>query len=101
EPLLHNNVGGISGPALKPIALRSVYEISQAVSVPIIGTGGVSTGRDAAEMLIAGATLVGVGSAVYYRGVSAFQQIGKELVDFMEENKIDAVRDIGMKGVSK
>jgi dihydroorotate dehydrogenase (NAD+) catalytic subunit len=85
QPLLHNRVGGISGPALKPIALRCVYEIAQAVAVPIIGTGGVSTGRDAAEMLLAGATVVGIGSAVYYRGVSAMEQIGEELVTFMNE----------------
>ena len=84
RPLLSNRVGGISGPALKPIALRCVYEIAKIVSVPIIGTGGVSTGQDAAEMLMAGASAVGVGTAVYYRGVSAMQQIGQELVEFMD-----------------
>lgn len=83
RPLLYNRVGGISGPALKPIALRCVYEIAQAVSAPIIGTGGVSTGQDAAEMLMAGASVVGVGSAVYYRGVAALGEIGRELAEFM------------------
>ena len=91
QPLLSNRVGGLSGPALKPIALRCVYEIAKAVSVPIIGAGGVSTGQDAAEMLSAGATVVGVGSAVYYRGVSAMQEIGEELVDFMEQYDIPSV----------
>jgi len=84
KPVLANKVGGLSGPALKPIALRSVYEITKVVSVPIIGTGGVSTGRDAAEMLMAGATVVGVGSAVYYCGVSALAQINQELAEFMD-----------------
>jgi dihydroorotate dehydrogenase (NAD+) catalytic subunit len=91
RPILSNRVGGISGPALKPIALRCVYEIAQAVEVPIIGTGGVTTGQDAAEMLMAGATVVGVGSAVYYRGVSALGQIGKELAQFMATYGIPSV----------
>ena len=83
RPVLSNRVGGISGPALKPIALRCVYEIAQAVHVPIIGTGGVLTGRDAAEMIMAGATAVGVGSAVWYRGVAALGEIAAELAAFM------------------
>jgi dihydroorotate dehydrogenase (NAD+) catalytic subunit len=83
RPVLSNRVGGVSGPALKPIALRCVYEIAQSVSVPIIGTGGVITGRDAAEMLMVGATAVGVGSAVWYRGVAALGEIGQELATFM------------------
>ena len=85
RPVLSNRVGGISGPALKPIALRCVYEIAGAVDVPIIGTGGVTTGRDAAEMLMAGATAVGVGSAVWYRGVAALGEIAGELEAFMEQ----------------
>ena len=83
RPVLHNRTGGISGPALKPVALRCVYQIAQAVDVPIIGTGGVSSGRDAAEMLMAGATAVGVGSAVWYRGVDALGEIATELETFM------------------
>ena len=91
QPVLSNRMGGISGPALKPIALRCVYEIAQRVSVPIIGTGGVTTGRDAAEMLMAGATVVGVGSAVWYRGVDAFQQINAELAAFMAQQGVVSV----------
>jgi dihydroorotate dehydrogenase (NAD+) catalytic subunit len=91
RPILANRVGGISGPALKPIALRCVYEIAQAVSVPIIGTGGVSTGQDAAEMLMAGASVVGVGSAVYQRGVPALREIGQELADFMACHNIPSI----------
>jgi dihydroorotate dehydrogenase (NAD+) catalytic subunit len=91
RPVLSNRVGGISGPALKPIALRCVYEIAQAVSVPIIGTGGVSSGQDAAEMLMAGASVVGIGSAVYRRGVSVFEQIGAELSAFMKQHDLGSI----------
>lgn len=98
RPVLSNRVGGISGPALKPVALRCVYEIARAVPVPIIGTGGVSTGQDAAEMLLAGASLVGVGSAVYYRGVAALEQIGQELAGFMERYGLDHIESLRQKG---
>jgi len=94
RPVLSNRVGGISGPALKPIALRCVHEISRAVSVPIIGTGGVLTGRDAAEMLMAGATAVGVGSAVWYRGVAALGEIGSELATFMEAERYSTLEEM-------
>lgn len=84
KPVLYNRSGGLSGPALKPIALRCVYEIARTVSLPIIGTGGVSTGTDAAEMLLAGARLVGIGSAVWQDGPAAFARIGAELRTFMQ-----------------
>ncbi len=94
QPVLTNRVGGISGPALKPIALRCVYEIASVVSVPIIGTGGVSTGQDAAEMLMAGATVVGVGSAVYYRGAAALRQINEELKAFMDAGGFPTIESL-------
>ncbi len=84
KPVLFNRMGGISGAAIKPIALRCVAEIRQAVDVPIIGTGGVATGKDAAEMLMAGATVVGIGSAVWFRGPEVFDLINTELRAFME-----------------
>jgi dihydroorotate dehydrogenase (NAD+) catalytic subunit len=94
RPVLSNRVGGVSGPALKPIALHCVYEIAGVVSVPIIGTGGISTGRDAAEMLMAGASLVGVGSAVYHRGVAVFDQIGAELAAFMVRQQVSSIDEL-------
>lgn len=100
RPVLSNKVGGVSGQALKPIALRAVFEIAQAVDVPIIGTGGVTTGQDAAEMLMAGATVVGVGSAVWYRGVDAFGQINAELAAFMAQHgylSVAALRRVSIK----
>jgi dihydroorotate dehydrogenase (NAD+) catalytic subunit len=98
RPVLSNRVGGISGPALKPIALRCVYEIAKAVRAPIIGTGGVTTGRDAAEMLMAGATAVGVGSAVWYRGVAALGEIGAELEAFMKKENYSTLEE--MRGIA-
>ena len=94
RPVLSNKMGGISGPALKPIALRCVAEIARAVSVPIIGTGGVTSGIDAAEMLMAGATAVGVGTAVWYRGVEALGQINAELTAFMQKQGYQTLADM-------
>ena len=94
RPVLSNRMGGLSGPALKPIALRCVYLIARAVDVPIIGTGGVTTGRDAAEMLMAGATAVGVGSAVRYRGVEALGEIAAELAAFMAQQDYNTLADL-------
>jgi dihydroorotate dehydrogenase (NAD+) catalytic subunit len=86
KPVLSNHTGGLSGAPIKPIALRCVYEIARAVPVPIIGTGGVSSGIDAAEMLMAGAALVGIGSAVVNDGPSVFGRISTELATFMSDN---------------
>lgn len=93
-PVLKNRTGGLSGPALKPIALKCVAEIASRVSLPIIGTGGVSTGQDAAEMLMVGATLVGVGSAVWRCGPSVFAQIGKQLSEFMVAQGYEHLTDL-------
>lgn len=78
-PVLAFKKGGLSGPMIKPIAIRCVYDIYTAVSIPIIGLGGVTTGKDAVEMIMAGASLVGIGSAVHYRGMGVFQEVNNEL----------------------
>ena len=93
-PVLANQVGGLSGPSLKPIAVRCIYEIAGAVDVPIIGTGGVSTGADALELLSAGATAIGVGSAVYSGGVDIFKEITDEMIAWLLEQDmtLDEVR---------
>jgi len=78
-PVLAFKKGGLSGPMIKPIAVRCVYDIFQAVSIPIIGLGGISTGEDAVEILMAGASLVGMGTAVRYLGITVFNQVNKEL----------------------
>lgn len=96
--VLSNKFGGISGSALKPIALRCVAEIARAVQVPIIGTGGVITGRDAAEMIMAGATVVGIGSAAWYRGPEVFTDIVNELAIFMQAAGYSSIEE--MRGVA-
>ncbi len=86
KPVLANKVGGISGPAVRPIAVRCVWEISRAVEIPVIGTGGILTGRDAVEMFMAGASAVGIGSALHYRGNESFKLICSEIEGFMKKN---------------
>jgi len=101
QPVLTNRTGGISGPALKPIALRCVAEIAKTVDVPIIGTGGVITGMDAIEMILAGAKAVGVGSAYWYRGPEAFRLIIEEMKAFMIDHDIQSLEDIRGKAVRR
>ena len=87
QPILANRSGGLSGPALKPIALKCVYDIRRACpDIPIIGTGGVTTGTDAIEMLMAGATTVGVGSAIHYRGPNAITEIVNEMQNWLADH---------------
>ncbi|MFC1711226.1 dihydroorotate dehydrogenase [Patescibacteria group bacterium] len=94
KPILANKIGGISGPAVKPIALRCIYQIYQAVKIPIIGMGGINTGKDALEMIMAGATGVGIGSGIYYRGTSVFKKVLTEIKEYMVKNKIKSLKEI-------
>lgn len=94
QPILDFKVGGISGPALRPIAVRCVYDLYKAIKIPIIGTGGVTTFRDAIEMMMAGATAVGIGSAVYYEGIDVFSKVCIGMKNFLTENGYSKVTDI-------
>ncbi len=94
RPILANREGGISGPAIRPIAVRCVYECYRAVSIPILGIGGVMTGEDAAELIMAGATAVGVGSATHRRGPEAPGLIARELAAFMAEEGYASVAEM-------
>ena len=89
---LPRKTGGLSGPAIKPIAVRMVYEASRAVRIPVIGMGGIMTGEDAAEMLMAGATAVALGTAGFAR-LTAATDVLDELIGFMKENGIDDVNE--------
>lgn len=91
RPALANKVGGVSGPAILPIAVRAVYEIRKAVDLPIIGTGGVSSAEDALQLIMAGADAVGVGSAVYAGGVEVFGEINRGLAAFLRERGFDSL----------
>ena len=93
-PVLANRTGGISGPALKPLALRCVYEITAAVRIPVIGTGGVTSGLDAIEMLSVGAAAVGVGTAVAAAGDGAFARIADELGGWMLARGVERLADL-------
>ncbi|MFN9461368.1 MAG: dihydroorotate dehydrogenase [Acidobacteriota bacterium] len=93
RPRIGNGYGGLSGPAIKPIALRLVYEAARAVRIPVLGLGGVATGIDAAEFLIAGAAAVQVGTATFW-DPSAPLRIARELDRFLREEKIDRVSDL-------
>ncbi|MCK5052411.1 MAG: dihydroorotate dehydrogenase [Candidatus Cloacimonetes bacterium] len=86
KPVLFNKFGGLSGSCIKPIALKLIYQTYSAVNIPIIGMGGVTYGEDAIEMLMAGAAVIGVGTAVHYRGIEVFNKINEEIFEFMEEN---------------
>ena len=93
RPILRNNVGGLSGPAILPIAVRMIWQTANAVSIPIIGMGGVSTGEDAIELMMAGASAVQVGAAIFTDPYAPIK-IVDEMNTFLDENKIASVKDI-------
>jgi dihydroorotate dehydrogenase (NAD+) catalytic subunit len=93
KPRIGAGFGGLSGPAIKPIALRLVYEAARAVKIPVIGLGGIASGEDAAEFLIAGATAVEVGTASFW-DPQAGPRIAQELDAFLIEQRIDKVTDL-------
>jgi len=99
-PVLSNKIGGYSGPGIKPVGIRTVYEISSSVKIPVIGCGGIMNGEDAVEYMMAGASAVQIGSGVYYRGVDVFRKICIEIEKWMKKNnykKIDEIVGIGLK----
>ncbi len=92
KPILKNKFGGLSGPAVKPVALRCVFEVYESVDVPIIGVGGIRDYRDVLEFIYAGASTVQIGTAIMYEGLDIFKDISNRLTKFMNEmgyNSID------------
>lgn len=93
RPMLARVVGGFSGPAVKPVALRMVWQCSKAVSVPILGMGGVTTGTDAVEFMLAGATAVAVGTANFMNPQATVDVIDG-IIDYCEEQGVNDVNDL-------
>lgn len=90
---LANKTGGMSGPAVKPIAVRMVYQVTNAVSLPIIGMGGIATAEDALEFIMAGATAVSVGTANFF-DPCATEEVVKGMEEFLEKNKINDINEL-------
>lgn len=93
KPILANVKGGFSGPAVKPVAVRMVYEVTRKVKIPVIGMGGITTGDDAIEFMIAGANAVAVGTANFMNPY-ACPDIKKGMISYMEKHNIDDINKI-------
>ncbi|MBQ2823553.1 MAG: dihydroorotate dehydrogenase [Oscillospiraceae bacterium] len=93
RPILHNNVGGLSGPAIFPVAVRMVWQVANAVNIPVCGMGGISTWEDVVEMMMAGASTVQIGAALFQNPMAPVEII-EGLNRYVEENHLDNLQDI-------
>jgi dihydroorotate dehydrogenase (NAD+) catalytic subunit len=93
-PILANNTGGLSGPAVKPIALRNVYSAYERVEVPIIGCGGISNWQDAVEFLLAGASAVQIGTAISTTGPAVFEKVTHGISKYLKRKGLRSVNEI-------
>lgn len=94
NPVLSNRFGGMSGPAIKPVALRCVYQVHQAVKLPIMGVGGIMNYQDVVEFLYAGANCVQIGTAIMYHGLDVFREITSDLEKFMTRKGYQKVEEM-------
>jgi dihydroorotate dehydrogenase (NAD+) catalytic subunit len=94
RPLLANKIGGLSGRAIKPIAIRCVYEICREVDVPVIGCGGISDWRDAVEFMLAGASAVQIGTAIAFKGLEIFKSVITGIDTYVTKKGFGSVKDI-------
>ncbi len=94
HPILSNKVGGLSGQAIKPIAVRCVYDISKKLDIPIIGCGGITSWQDAVEFMLAGASAVQIGSAVASKGLDVFGKIIQGIQDYLLKHRLNSVGEI-------
>lgn len=93
-PILGAVLGGLSGPAIRPIALRAVYQIRQAVRIPIIGVGGIEDWKGAVQMIMAGASAVQIGSAITSKGLDVFREITTGIGKFLEQKGYRSIHEI-------
>lgn len=93
RPVLKNNTGGLSGPAVKPVAVRMIYEVSQTVNLPIIGLGGVMNGSDVIEMMLAGASLVALGTGLFVKP-DLILSVKQDIKAYMERNNIEDINTL-------
>lgn len=94
RPILTSKIGGLSGPAIKPIAVRCVYEISKQVDVPVVGCGGISNWQDAIEFILAGASAIQVGTAVAYHDFNVFHEIIKGIQAYLVRKGYGSVEEL-------
>ncbi|MDW5563490.1 MAG: dihydroorotate dehydrogenase [Methanomassiliicoccus sp.] len=94
RPILYNRTGGLSGPAIKGVGLRCVYELHEAVALPIVGVGGIERSGDVLEYMMAGASAVQVGSAVGRKGLAVFREITDGLMSYMGAHDLGDLREI-------
>lgn len=94
SPTLAFKIGGMSGPAIKPITIRSVFDLYKAVKIPIIATGGIMTGEDVIEAVMSGATAVGIGTGIYYRGLSVFKKVCQEIEEWLRINHFKNLKNL-------
>jgi len=94
RPILAAGTGGLSGRAIKPIALRCIYEIHKEVDIPLIGCGGITTWSDAVEFFLAGASAVQVGTAIMYRGLEIFSELEKGLKEYIEAKRFENISQL-------
>ena len=93
RPMLANNTGGLSGPAVKPVAVRMVYQVAQAVDIPILGLGGIVTGDDAIEFMLAGATAVSIGTGNFISPEVSVDAV-RGIENYMKMHKIEDINEI-------
>lgn len=94
KPVLSNRFGGLSGPGVKPVGVRAVYDLYNTVDIPIIGVGGITGWRDAVEYIMAGASAYQIGSAIGSVGTEVFDTINRDILDFMKEHGFGTVKDM-------